>query len=336
MPRTSIPTPVAAVVGLVPAVLTGVLRLPGRALHLPARALSSTLTAASLARREYDDLAERGERLYARLRGQSISRLQDTVEAITDQGPFAGVYDVMAEPTDSQPAGYSEGYVDQISPELADRVGAPLDLRDPIGGPTPHNDEVTSNGRDAMHGGTDEVRLIVQSAAAFEGAGRQQTESGDTLTEVSDADEAQADDEAPKGAPTRKAPQNKASNGKPAARRTNTAATPEVVEVVEAVVEKVAARVVPGASAGDLSSAVLASEDLPLADYDHLTLGALRGRLRALDVVQLVHLHTYEKNHANRLPVVTMLDNRIAKLATTDASPESTSAPRRATDQPST
>jgi hypothetical protein len=60
--------------------------------------------------------------------------------------------------------------------------------------------------------------------------------------------------------------------------------------------------------------ASLSHEDLPLADYDHLTLPALRARLSRLDLTSLVQLRDYEKAHANRLPVVTMLDNRIAKV----------------------
>ena len=68
--------------------------------------------------------------------------------------------------------------------------------------------------------------------------------------------------------------------------------------------------------------------ELPLPDYDHMTLGSLRGRMRALSVDQLAQIRAYEKAHANRLPVVTMLDNRLAKLATdaaaTPAGPVST------------
>ena len=60
---------------------------------------------------------------------------------------------------------------------------------------------------------------------------------------------------------------------------------------------------------------VLAHDDLPLPDYDHMTLGSLRGRMRSLSVDQLVQIRAYEKAHADRLPIVTMLDNRIAKLA---------------------
>jgi hypothetical protein len=88
--------------------------------------------------------------------------------------------------------------------------------------------------------------------------------------------------------------------------------------VVETV-EQVAART--GAPA------VVAHDDLPLPDYDHMTLGSLRGRLRALTVEQLVQVRTYEKAHADRLPVVTMLDNRIAKLASDSNSEEPSGAP---------
>ena len=56
-------------------------------------------------------------------------------------------------------------------------------------------------------------------------------------------------------------------------------------------------------------------DSLPLPDYDHMTLGSLRGRLRSLSLEQLVQIRTYEKAHADRLPIVTMLDNRIAKLS---------------------
>ena len=59
---------------------------------------------------------------------------------------------------------------------------------------------------------------------------------------------------------------------------------------------------------------MLAHDDLPVVDYDHLTLPALRARLVRLDLTSLIQLRDYEKAHANRLPVVTMLDNRIAKV----------------------
>ncbi|CAN5118296.1 hypothetical protein BH24ACT10_BH24ACT10_04820 [soil metagenome] len=67
-----VPTPVAAVLGIVPAVLEGVRRLPGKAVQLPVYAVSHALTTLGNARREYDALAERGERLLALLRGTSF------------------------------------------------------------------------------------------------------------------------------------------------------------------------------------------------------------------------------------------------------------------------
>jgi hypothetical protein len=61
--------------------------------------------------------------------------------------------------------------------------------------------------------------------------------------------------------------------------------------------------------------AVLTHDQLPLEDYDHLTLGSLRARLPRLDAVALVQLRDYERAHAHRLPVLTMLENRIAKVS---------------------
>lgn len=59
----------------------------------------------------------------------------------------------------------------------------------------------------------------------------------------------------------------------------------------------------------------LSHADLPLADFDHQTLPQLRGRLRTLGLPELVQLRDYEQAHAARLPVLTLLDNRIAKLS---------------------
>lgn len=58
----------------------------------------------------------------------------------------------------------------------------------------------------------------------------------------------------------------------------------------------------------------LSHDDLPLPDFDHMTIGSLRGKLRTLDVGGLTTLRAYEKAHADRIQVVTMLENRIAKL----------------------
>jgi hypothetical protein len=80
----------------------------------------------------------------------------------------------------------------------------------------------------------------------------------------------------------------------------------------------------PGAATGTAARAAdrlrppaggtLEPADLPLDDYDHLTVAALRARLRNLTVDELLQLRAYEQAHADRLQVVTMLENRIAKL----------------------
>ncbi len=93
----------------------------------------------------------------------------------------------------------------------------------------------------------------------------------------------------------------------PAPAAVDTGAPGAAAEVVAQAEEQVHADGVP-------SGAELDHKDLPLADFDHLTLGSLRGRLRRLSVAELVQLRDYELAHAHRLSIVTMLDNRIAKL----------------------
>jgi hypothetical protein len=55
--------------------------------------------------------------------------------------------------------------------------------------------------------------------------------------------------------------------------------------------------------------------ELPIPDFDNVSLGSLRGRLRSLSLEQLVVLREWEQAHAKRLPVITLLDNRIAKVS---------------------
>ena len=55
-------------------------------------------------------------------------------------------------------------------------------------------------------------------------------------------------------------------------------------------------------------------DDLPLPEFDHMTLGSLRGRLRRLDGVSLVQLLDYEQAHAARLPIISMLQNRLRRV----------------------
>ena len=54
---------------------------------------------------------------------------------------------------------------------------------------------------------------------------------------------------------------------------------------------------------------------LPIADFDGISLGSLRARLRSLSLQDLVTLRGWEKAHGHRAPVLTLLDNRIARVA---------------------
>ncbi|MGZ6826483.1 MAG: hypothetical protein ACXVGH_06785 [Mycobacteriales bacterium] len=221
-----VPTPVAAALGLVPTVVDGVKSLPGKAVQLPVLAISSALTALETVRREYGDLAGRGERVVARLRGAD----PDGQEAWAPE--LTGI-------TESRPVEIAEDLVD----DTVAKISALLDKA------------------------AEPAKKAVGTKAGTQDSGTDTPEP--------------------------------AASGP-----VETAATPEVVATVEATVEAVDA------------PEVTAHDDLPLPDYDHMTLGSLRGRLRSLTVEQLVQVRDYEKAHAHRLPVVTLLDNRIAKLAT--------------------
>jgi hypothetical protein len=56
-------------------------------------------------------------------------------------------------------------------------------------------------------------------------------------------------------------------------------------------------------------------EDLPLPDYDQMSLGDLRSRIRALDAAALDAVMTYEAGHAARVPVLEVLEARSRELA---------------------
>jgi hypothetical protein len=72
-------------------------------------------------------------------------------------------------------------------------------------------------------------------------------------------------------------------------------------------------KLVPG-DAAPAAPAAPAGE-LPLPNYDDLTIASLRARLRNLSADQLAQLVDYEKSHANRADVIQMFERRIAKLA---------------------
>ncbi|HLM06787.1 MAG TPA: hypothetical protein VK402_16535 [Blastococcus sp.] len=55
-------------------------------------------------------------------------------------------------------------------------------------------------------------------------------------------------------------------------------------------------------------------DQLPLPDYDHLPVEGLTTRIRTLDAQGLETLLEYERGHANRLQVVTVMENRLSSL----------------------
>jgi hypothetical protein len=55
-------------------------------------------------------------------------------------------------------------------------------------------------------------------------------------------------------------------------------------------------------------------DQLPLPDYDHLPVEGLTSRIRTLDAQGLQTVLEYEKAHANRLQVVTVMENRLSAL----------------------
>lgn len=57
-----------------------------------------------------------------------------------------------------------------------------------------------------------------------------------------------------------------------------------------------------------------ADDDAPLAGFSSMTIGSLRGHLGSMDLTQLEELRDYERAHQARPQVLTMLDNRIAKV----------------------
>lgn len=311
-----VPTPVAAALGLVPTVLGGVRRLPGKAVQLPVYAVSHALTSIGTVRQGYDDLAERGERLIARLRGTSFDELEDSFEDRLKGTPLAKPYDRVEDALED--AGESVTRLVRKSTGKA---------RSAAGTATRSVGEGLDKAADTAEGAADKAAAAPAAKAekpkkaakkAGAKASKAAEKAADATAKAADQVEAKAADvegkaeatveapavpdaEAPKGEPTPAATQ-------PDHAKVDTAAAPDVVDTVEQVSEKVGGE-------------VLAHDELPLPDYDHLTLGSLRGRMRSLDLPQLVQIRDYEKAHADRLPIVTMLDNRIAKLANDPTAP---------------
>ena len=295
-----VPTPVAAALGLVPTVLDGVRALPLKAVQLPVFAVSSVLTGLDRTRRGYDDLAQRGERLIAQLRGLSFDELEDEVEDALQGTRLAAPYDK----------------AEDLLEDAAEAVTA--FARNPRATVTQAARSARSSAGKGLEAVADSVEQLAEKTEGttlIAPAAAQGAASPSAFPSAFPSASPSASPKAPGTASSGSTPAPESGKGRPTPKATEpdgtrvpTAASSEVVKTVERV------SAVVGGSVPD-------HDELPLPDYDHLTLGALRGRMRSLDLPQLVQLRQYEQTKANRLPVVTMLDNRIAKLATDPTAP---------------
>ena len=94
-------------------------------------------------------------------------------------------------------------------------------------------------------------------------------------------------------------------------------AVPETAVPETAVPETVVAETVAPEAEPEAAPAPAAAPagELPVPNYDDLSIASLRARLRNLSAEQLTQLIDYEKAHAARPDVITMFERRIAKLA---------------------
>jgi hypothetical protein len=92
----------------------------------------------------------------------------------------------------------------------------------------------------------------------------------------------------------------------------------DVEKPAEAAVTEEAAVTAADAEATGVDVAAAAAgageADVPLPNYDELSVASLRARLRNLDVAQVRQLADYERAHAARADVIAMFERRIAKL----------------------
>jgi len=94
---------------------------------------------------------------------------------------------------------------------------------------------------------------------------------------------------------------------------TEATAAPETVAA-----ETVAAEVSTGPEtvAAEIPAVAEPSGELPLANYDELSVASLRARLRNLSNDDLSLLMTYERAHQDRPEVIKMFQNRLIKMTT--------------------
>jgi hypothetical protein len=166
-------------------------------------------------------------------------------------------------------------------------------------------------GKPAQAPATAETAAEAPETAAANGAATaaEAVVTTETVTVETPASEATAPETAAEAA----APKPKPSKPKPP----TPDAVPPTGNVKLIPSEKVAAETVPAGSAAvaePVPAEPAAAAELPLANYDSLTIASLRARLRNLSAAQLGQLIAYEKAHAARADVIAMFERRVAKL----------------------
>jgi hypothetical protein len=247
------------------------------------------LTTVGSARREYDALAERGEQLISKLRGTSFDEVEDAVEDALQDTPFAKPYDVVEDALEDAGeavtklvrSGRSRARGAAAAGRTAGQAAGPCGRRQP---PRP----AARRGTGRRGAGRRRARRRGRRPAGrrrrppplrpptprssrpparsrsrppcWRGWTSRPTPRSPALDTGADVDVPDA--EAPKGVPTPKATE-------PDSTRISTAASSEVVEVVERLSANVGG---PGAGARRAAAAGLRPHDA----------GSLRGRMRSL------------------------------------------------------
>ena len=65
----------------------------------------------------------------------------------------------------------------------------------------------------------------------------------------------------------------------------------------------------------------MTDHDLPLPDYDGLPTGSIQSRIRSLDADGVARVLEYEREHADRIQVVQVLEHRLESLRSGEAEP---------------
>jgi hypothetical protein len=126
---------------------------------------------------------------------------------------------------------------------------------------------------------------------------------------------AAATPDAPAAAPAPAAPAASAAPASAAPAASAAAAkAPAAAPAAKAPVATRAAKAPAAAPAAPAAPAGPAAGDLPLPNYDELSVPSLRARMRSLNPAQLRGLADYERAHEGRDGVLAMFERRIAKI----------------------